>query len=117
MSSMNLNPAVLSDRDVNTSEPKNVGGGGVESSLVGFGLENKKTLEYHRQMLHSKLKGEEYATTTSTVAVPKSILGRSGCGFADGCVSGLPQYVSPSDGIMSPCTAKLSAYKSKHFMK
>ena len=28
-----------------------------------------------------------------------------------------PTYVSPSDTIMSPCTAKLSAYKSKHFLK
>ncbi len=27
------------------------------------------------------------------------------------------KYVSPSDTIMSPCTAKLNAYKSKHFMK
>ena len=26
-------------------------------------------------------------------------------------------YISPSDTIMSPCTAKLSAYKSKHFLK
>ena len=26
-------------------------------------------------------------------------------------------YVSPSDTIMSPCTAKLSAYKSKQFGK
>ncbi|MCJ1429310.1 hypothetical protein MMC29_007223 [Sticta canariensis] len=28
-----------------------------------------------------------------------------------------PAYISPSDNIMSPCTAKLSAYKSKHFLK
>lgn len=27
------------------------------------------------------------------------------------------KYVSPSDGIMSPCTAKLSAYRNKHIMK
>ncbi|KAI9829609.1 MAG: hypothetical protein M1826_005499 [Phylliscum demangeonii] len=27
------------------------------------------------------------------------------------------QYVSPSDGMVSPCTAKLSAYRQKHFMK
>ncbi|KAH0537384.1 hypothetical protein FGG08_005826 [Glutinoglossum americanum] len=85
MSSINSNPAILSDRDVNTSEPKTIGG---ESSM-DFGPGNKKSLEYHRQMLQSKLKNED----------------------------GVPQYVSPSDGIMSPCTAKLSAYKNKHFMK
>lgn len=27
------------------------------------------------------------------------------------------QYISPSDTIMSPCTAKLSAYKSRQFGK
>ena len=27
------------------------------------------------------------------------------------------KYISPSDTIMSPCTAKLSAYKNKQFMK
>ncbi len=32
-------------------------------------------------------------------------------------VRGLKPYISPSDTIMSPCTAKLSAYKSKHFLK
>jgi hypothetical protein len=58
MSSANPNPAVLSDRDVNTSEPK----AGGESSTVDFGLGNKKSLEYHRQILQSKLKGEEYVT-------------------------------------------------------
>ena len=30
---------------------------------------------------------------------------------------GKPTYVSPSDNIMSPCTAKLSAYRNKHVMK
>lgn len=30
---------------------------------------------------------------------------------------GQKAYISPSDTIMSPCTAKLSAYKSKHFLK
>ena len=36
---------------------------------------------------------------------------------ADAPHSGKPAYVSPSDNIMSPCTAKLSAYRSKNFMK
>ncbi|KAH0555887.1 hypothetical protein GP486_006172 [Trichoglossum hirsutum] len=118
MSSANPSPAVLSDRDINTSAPKSDDG---EPSAAG----SKKALEYHRQMLQSKLKGEEYGTTTTTTTATASErllappVGPAGCGFADGCggSSAMPQYVSPSDGIMSPCTAKLSAYKSKHFMK
>ena len=33
------------------------------------------------------------------------------------CYRAKQVYVSPSDTIMSPCTAKLSAYKSKQFGK
>ncbi|KAI0847660.1 hypothetical protein F5Y00DRAFT_240764 [Daldinia vernicosa] len=43
-----------------------------------------QTLEYHRQVLHSKMEEEKQ-----------------------------PEYVSPSDNIMSPCTAKLSAFKGR----
>lgn len=48
-----------------------------------------KSMDYHRQMLQAKLAqgGEDHT------------------------------YVSPSDNIMSPCTAKLSGLKSKHAMK
>ncbi|MCJ1371610.1 hypothetical protein MMC20_002829 [Loxospora ochrophaea] len=48
-----------------------------------------KTMEYHRQVLKSRMEEDKSKQT----------------------------YVSPSDNIMSPCTAKLSAYKNKHFMK
>lgn len=37
--------------------------------------------------------------------------------FVFGNRSQPPTYISPSDTIMSPCTAKLSAYKNKHFLK
>lgn len=47
------------------------------------------------------------------------------CGVGEGAISAddhiflraKQAYVSPSDTIMSPCTAKLSAYKSKQFGK
>ncbi|KAI4132908.1 MAG: hypothetical protein LQ347_002383 [Umbilicaria vellea] len=48
-----------------------------------------QSMEYHRQVLQSRLEENKAQQT----------------------------YISPSDTIMSPCTAKLSAYKSKHFMK
>ncbi|OTB16969.1 hypothetical protein K445DRAFT_316496 [Daldinia sp. EC12] len=44
-----------------------------------------QTLEYHRQVLHKKMEEENRQQ----------------------------QYVSPSDNIMSPCTAKLSALKGR----
>ncbi|KAJ9148357.1 hypothetical protein NKR23_g5072 [Pleurostoma richardsiae] len=47
-----------------------------------------KSMEYHRQVLQSKM--EEAKTQ---------------------------QYVSPSDNIMSPCTAKLNALRNKHVGK
>ncbi|KAI0119657.1 hypothetical protein F4814DRAFT_412915 [Daldinia grandis] len=43
-----------------------------------------QTLEHHRQVLHSKMEEEKQQ-----------------------------EYVSPSDNIMSPCTAKLSAFKGR----
>ncbi|KAI1464556.1 uncharacterized protein F4812DRAFT_442657 [Daldinia caldariorum] len=43
-----------------------------------------QTLEHHRQVLHSKMEEEKQQ-----------------------------EYVSPSDNIMSPCTAKLSALKGR----
>ncbi|MCJ1234509.1 hypothetical protein MMC14_002470 [Varicellaria rhodocarpa] len=80
---------VLAARDINTStissstlNSKSAG----EDKLVG---EKPKTMEYHRQVLKSKMEEEKAKQT----------------------------YISPSDTIMSPCTAKLAAHKSKHFMK
>ncbi|KAK7751256.1 hypothetical protein SLS62_006801 [Diatrype stigma] len=47
-----------------------------------------KSMEYHRQVLQSKMEEK------------------------DG-----PQYISPSDNIMSPCTAKLNTLRGKHASK
>ncbi|MCJ1303574.1 hypothetical protein MMC08_006384 [Hypocenomyce scalaris] len=71
---------VLSFRDANTSAP---------SLQKSTEAKKPKSMEYHRQVLQSRLEEEKAQQT----------------------------YISPSDTIMSPCTAKLSAYKSKHFMK
>ncbi|KAF2028987.1 hypothetical protein EK21DRAFT_90204 [Setomelanomma holmii] len=50
--------------------------------------EKLKSLEYHRQVLQSRIDNEQSQ-----------------------------QYVSPSDEIMSPATQKLQAFKTKHAMK
>ncbi|KAI9843259.1 MAG: hypothetical protein M1838_002716 [Thelocarpon superellum] len=75
------NPVVLSARDINAPI--------AAATAPGDGKTEIKSMDYHRQMLQSRL-NEDQANK---------------------------QYVSPSDGIMSPCTAKLSAYRNKHFMK
>ncbi|KAF2012669.1 hypothetical protein BU24DRAFT_395728 [Aaosphaeria arxii CBS 175.79] len=72
-------PVVLAARDTNVqlAKPTNA----TEN-------EKPKSLEYHRQMLESRLKDDQPA-----------------------------QYVSPSDEIMSPATQKLNAFRNKHAMK
>ncbi|GAP84172.1 putative spo12-like protein [Rosellinia necatrix] len=70
---------VLSDKDVNNSL-KNLSGAGAGATKADV-----KSMEYHRQVLKSKMEEENSAH----------------------------QYVSPSDDIMSPCTAKLNALKGR----
>ncbi|CAM1508113.1 Fc.00g049610.m01.CDS01 [Cosmosporella sp. VM-42] len=48
-----------------------------------------KSMEYHRQVLQSKMAQEESTD----------------------------KYISPSDNIMSPCTAKINALRNKHASK
>ncbi|KAI5461481.1 hypothetical protein BGZ63DRAFT_356064 [Mariannaea sp. PMI_226] len=48
-----------------------------------------KSMEYHRQAFHSKMAQEDAST----------------------------KYISPSDNIMSPCTAKINALRNKHANK
>jgi hypothetical protein len=71
---------VLSDRDVNAP---------MQEIKVTDGKVDVKSMEYHRQVLKSKLDEQQ----------------------------GQQQYISPSDNIMSPCTAKLSAYRNKQVGK
>ncbi|USP78699.1 hypothetical protein yc1106_05973 [Curvularia clavata] len=69
---------VLAARDTNTK-------------LKPMGSPEKKetkSLDYHRQVLHSRLNDKQDQ-----------------------------KYVSPSDDIMSPATQKLQAFKTKHAMK
>ncbi|KAF2854240.1 hypothetical protein T440DRAFT_388176 [Plenodomus tracheiphilus IPT5] len=52
------------------------------------GKDKPKSLDYHRQVLHSRIDNEQ-----------------------------TQQFVSPSDEIQSPATQKLQAFKTKHAMK
>ncbi|KAI1449825.1 hypothetical protein F5Y02DRAFT_370031 [Annulohypoxylon stygium] len=95
-----------------------------------------KALEYHRQMLQSKMADEKYGlksppntitkSTTNTTTIqsaaitsndvaplpvqnPKSRL----LANVNGPIVRQQQYISPSDSIMSPATAKLNALKGR----
>ncbi|KAF4120822.1 Spo12 family [Geosmithia morbida] len=63
----------------------------VNAPIVGDGHtaddKDVKSMEYHRQMFQSKM------------SEPSQ------------------QYVSPSDNIMSPCSAKINALRNKHVIK
>ncbi|TIC99037.1 hypothetical protein CDEST_04797 [Colletotrichum destructivum] len=73
-----MSPNVLADKDVNAAV--------VANDLQA--TKDVKSMEYHRQVLQSKMAQEKSKT-----------------------------YISPSDNIMSPCTAKLSALRNKQVGK
>ncbi|EKD17884.1 uncharacterized protein L3040_004424 [Drepanopeziza brunnea f. sp. 'multigermtubi'] len=75
---------VLADRDINASAATKI-----PEYKPNQEKGDVKSMEYHRQVLQSKLEESQ----------------------------GKQTYISPSDNIMSPCTAKLSAYRSKQVGK
>lgn len=108
---------ILGDRDVNAP---------VEQHQSG---KDVKSMEYHRQMFQSKMAAEPYvvlaqSSSSSSSSKKKDISPRGSLG---GCVASTSrltdavyrtkQYVSPSDNIMSPCTAKINALRNKHASK
>ncbi|KAI0398182.1 hypothetical protein F5Y17DRAFT_411334 [Xylariaceae sp. FL0594] len=125
---------VLSEKDANNSLQMTGDG----TAAAGKG--EIKSMEYHRQMLKSKMEEEKYGRTKTNTHTTTSSSG-PGTGTANTTaaaakkpmmminnrpLTGLPadprsssgsasqQYISPSDGIMSPCTAKLTALKGRH---
>ncbi|KAF4995080.1 hypothetical protein FGRMN_5375 [Fusarium graminum] len=72
-----MSAKILTDKDVNAPMTEQPMGKDV------------KSMEYHRQVLQSKMAEEDSSNT----------------------------YVSPSDNIMSPCTAKINTLRNKHASK
>ncbi|KAK6952346.1 hypothetical protein Daesc_006881 [Daldinia eschscholtzii] len=88
-----------------------------------------QTLEYHRQVLHKKMEEEKYganvtntanstSVTVTVTSVDAAIPHAKNPQYRRLANSDITngrqqQYVSPSDDIMSPCTAKLSALKGR----
>lgn len=98
--------SVLGDKDINaTMEQQN-------------SIKDVKSMEYHRQVFQSKMAAEPYVLLSSPSARgrlgPRSNATSSRLTDA---VFRTKQYVSPSDNIMSPCTAKINALRNKHASK
>ena len=70
-----------------------------------------KSMEYHRQVLQSKI---EEAKCDTLISKSGSNVHPNVNALASGKQQ---QYISPSDNIMSPCTAKLNAYRNKQVTK
>ncbi|KDN63052.1 hypothetical protein CSUB01_00126 [Colletotrichum sublineola] len=95
-----MSPNVLADKDVNAAVVVN----DVQAA------KDVKSMEYHRQVLQNKMAQEKYDHKPQTrdaqsKALNFDVFDRS------------KTYISPSDDIMSPCTAKLSALRNKQVGK
>lgn len=78
------------------------------------------SLEYHRQVLKSKMEADKYAFNPfplflSTIPDGPATMDANVVPFCYD--SSGNNYVSPSDEIMSPCTAKLNALRNKQVGK
>lgn len=87
--------------------------------------EAPKSLDYHRQILESRLKEERLVlgislqsssptTTTTTTSPTKLVPGIAHAHHLIPLSSASQTYVSPSDTIQSPATQKLAAFRTKH---
>ncbi|KAK4466997.1 Spo12 family-domain-containing protein [Cladorrhinum samala] len=81
LAAKDVNMSMTSDNTTNTNNNHNTS----SDTII---KPDTMSMEYHRQVLQSKMEKEDSKT-----------------------------YVSPSDNIMSPCTAKLSAFRSKQVGK
>ncbi|WYZ38807.1 hypothetical protein EsH8_III_000721 [Colletotrichum jinshuiense] len=94
-----MSPNVLADKDVNVAVVAN----------DPQATKDVKSMEYHRQVLQSKIEQEKYddprTRNRQNQALNSDVLNRS------------KTYISPSDNIMSPCTAKLNALRNKQVGK
>lgn len=96
---------VLSNKDVNAAmaEPQTQG---LDKDV--------KSMEYHRQVLHSKMAQDE--TYAEDPRRPRRN-GTVSSSHPLTCCDRNNKYISPSDNIMSPCTAKINALRNKHASK
>jgi hypothetical protein len=112
---------VLSERDPNIAQSPE------KNRSTGDGKQQDacKSLEYHRQLLESRLKESKSVNTTNDDAKSQPTVASFGSNhtrhihihqahIVRSLSRNQQNYVSPSDNIMSPATAKLAAFKNRH---
>lgn len=118
-------PSALSEKDAN-SALHTAGASADDNKNKATG---RKSLDYHRQILQKKMETEKYGHHQATTTQNPTNTGASSEGTKKPAVKDAHltslldadpaehnrsgQYISPSDTIMSPCTAKLNAFKSR----
>ncbi|KAI1633670.1 hypothetical protein F4809DRAFT_622416 [Biscogniauxia mediterranea] len=125
---------VLSSKDVN-SNMANTNNNTITNEDGAITKPGMKSLEWHRQMLQSKMEAEKYDITTTktktsngsmTIGIPVPATSQrvhhlrflpADPGAVPSGNNRMKQYTSPSDDIMSPCSAKLNALKSRQVGK
>lgn len=96
----------------------NVPVAGAASTSGSVASDGQKDMEYHRQVLKSKMEAQQYVIQKPLHQQQQQK------DFSSSDVGCLPcanrsgnNYISPSDEIMSPCTAKLNALRNKQVGK
>lgn len=107
MSSFTNNANVLAAKDTNVP---------MTTTNAADGQQQKeKDLEYHRQVLKSKMEAQQYVQARHRR--PNEDFTGSDAGKLPSANRSGNNYISPSDEIMSPCTAKLNALRNKQVGK
>ncbi|PQE21634.1 hypothetical protein CJF32_00004305 [Rutstroemia sp. NJR-2017a WRK4] len=86
---MSASPSILANKDINVPTMNHMNSP-AEFEKKAPMVADPHSMEYHRQVLQNKLEQKDQDQE---------------------------KYISPSDTIMSPCTAKLSAYRNKQVGK
>ncbi|KAF7536534.1 hypothetical protein G7Z17_g13031 [Cylindrodendrum hubeiense] len=102
-----MSAKVLADKDANASMADHQ----VFSKDV-------KSMEYHRQVLQSKMADDDTYVQPAEMRCDKpSITNGNRKQPPLTLCDRTNKYISPSDNIMSPCTAKINALRNKHASK
>jgi hypothetical protein len=100
---------ILSERDTNVPMEQ-------QSQQDGS---KPRSMEYHRQVLESRMKEGKSVALTPTAEAPESSSDKASTVAGHTLTKqhafrNQQTYISPSDTIMSPATQKLAAFKNKH---
>jgi len=105
---------VLADKDINTSAPNTTKSADNE-------VKDVKSMEHHRRVLQSRLAEDGYVLSNR---IPPSDAATKGSVVCRDCMLTViyysrekTTYISPSDMMMSPTTAKLADMRNKRFAK